>query len=126
MKLLLDTQIALWWLTGDKRLQKNVRADIEGAECFLSVGSIWEVSIKHRLGKLPVAPRAFRDAMAKAGFTILPVAEEHAIVEESLNVAHNDPFDRLLLAVAVTEQMTLLTADANLRALNAIGLVRGV
>lgn len=126
MRLLLDTQVALWWLAGDRRLVKAARAEIEAAECFLSVASVWEVAIKHRLGKLPVAPRVFRDTMADAGATIVPVIDEHAIREATLDISHSDPFDRLLIAVAVTEQMTLLTADARLQALRAIGLIKAV
>jgi prevent-host-death family protein len=109
-----------------RKLVKTARADIESAECFLSVASIWEVAIKHRIGKLPVAPRAFRDAMADAGATIMSVTDEHAIREAELEVAHTDPFDRLLLAVAATEQIMLLTADVRLHALNAIGLIKAV
>jgi PIN domain nuclease of toxin-antitoxin system len=126
MKLLLDTQVALWWLVGDRRLVKTARAEIEAAECFVSVASVWEVAIKHRIGKLPVAPRVFRDAMADAGARIVPVTDEHAIREGALEISHSDPFDRLLLAVAFTEQMTLLTADARLHALNAIGLIKSL
>ena len=115
MRLLLDTPVALWWLGGDRRLVKVTRAEIEAAECFLSVASIWEVAIKHRIGKLPVAPRRFRDAMVEAGARIVPVTDEHAICEAGLEIAHTEPFDRLLLAVAVT----LLTAAARLQALSA-------
>jgi PIN domain nuclease of toxin-antitoxin system len=126
MKLLLDTQVALWWLAGDRRLVKTARAEIEAAECFLSVASIWEVAIKHRIGKLPVAPRVFRDAMADAGAKIVPVVDEHVIRAGTLEIAHADPFDRVLVAVAVVEQMTLLTADARLQELNAIGSIKAV
>lgn len=126
MKLLLDTHVALWWLGGDRRLVKAIRAEIEAAECFVSVASIWEVAIKHRIGKLPVAPHVFRDAMAEAGAKIVPVTDEHAVREATLETSHSDPFDRLLLAVAVTEQMTLLTADGRLHQLKAIGLIKSI
>jgi len=126
MKLLLDTQVALWWLRGDRRLVKATRAQIESAECFISVASIWEVAIKHRLGKLPVSPQVFRDSMARAGARIVPVTDEHAVREATLETSHPDPFDRLLLAVAVTEQMTLLTADSRLHRLTGIGLIKAI
>jgi len=126
MKLLLDTQVALWWLRGDRRLVKATRALIEAAECFISVASIWEVAIKYRIGRLPVSPQIFRDFMARAGAKIVPITDEHAVQEAAFETSHPDPFDRLLLAVAVTEQMTLLTADSRLHQLAAIGLIKGI
>ncbi|HUO69089.1 MAG TPA: type II toxin-antitoxin system VapC family toxin, partial [Gammaproteobacteria bacterium] len=93
---------------------------------FVSAASIWEVAIKHRIGKLPVAPRVFRDAMADAGAEIVSITDEHAIRAGTLDVAHTDPFDRLLLATAVVEQMTLITADARLQQLSAIGPIKPV
>lgn len=59
MRLLLDTQIALWWLIGDTRLRRVVRERIAASTCFLGVASVWEVAIKHRIGKLPMAPDLF-------------------------------------------------------------------
>ena len=114
MRLLLDTQVALWWLTGNKRLTKPIRAVIAESDCYLSVASVWEVAIKHRLGKLPVAPQIFRDEMAAAGATMLPIADMHAIATSGLEISHGDPFDRLLLATARIEHLILLTADAAL------------
>lgn len=116
MRLLLDTQVALWWLIGNKRLAKPVRAVIAESDCYLSVASVWEVAIKFRLGKLPVPPRTFRDEMAAAGASILPIADAHAIATADLDIAHTDPFDRLLLATARAERIVLLTADAALLA----------
>ena len=116
MRLLLDTQVALWWLTGNKRLTKPIRAVIAESDCYLSVASVWEVAIKHRLGKLPVAPQIFRDEMAAAGATMLPIADMHAIATSGLEISHGDPFDRLLLASARIEHLILLTADAALLA----------
>ena len=116
MRLLLDTQVALWWLTGNKRLTKGIRAVIAESDCYLSVASVWEVAIKHRLGKLPVAPQVFRDEMAAAGATMLPIADMHAIATSGLEISHGDPFDRLLLATARIEHLILLTADATLLA----------
>jgi PIN domain nuclease of toxin-antitoxin system len=80
----------------------------------VSVASVWEVAIKHRLGKLPVPPDRFRDDMLHAGATILPIDEEHAIASAALPTDHADPFDRLLVATAVIEGLQLLTADTGL------------
>lgn len=126
MKLLLDTQVALWWLAGDRRLAKATRIVLQTAECFVSAASVWEVAIKHRLRKLPVSPRSFRDSMVGAGAKILPITAEHALHEAALDEVHADPFDRLLVAVALEEQLTLLTADARLLALDKLGLIKGV
>lgn len=117
MRLLLDTQVALWWLTASTRLSKVSRELIAGSACVVSVASVWEVAIKHRLGKLPVPARRFRDEMRSAGALILPVTDEHALATAELPYARGDPFDRLLLSVAQAEHLVLLTADAALIAL---------
>ena len=114
MRLLLDTQVALWWLTASPRLSKASRELMAGSPCVVSVASIWEVALKHRLGKLPVSPRRFRDEMRSAGAVILSVSDEHVLTTVDLPEAHRDPFDRLLLSVAETEHLVLLTADTAL------------
>ena len=114
MRLLLDTQVALWWLTASPRLSKASRELMAGSPCVVSVASIWEVALKHRLGKLPVSPRRFRDEMRSAGAVILSVSDQHVLTTVDLPEAHRDPFDRLLLSVAETEHLVLLTADTAL------------
>jgi PIN domain nuclease of toxin-antitoxin system len=116
MRLLLDTQVALWWLIGAKRLSPPARRRVASASCVISVASIWEVAIKHWLGKLPVAPMRFRDAMLRAGATILPIQDEHVIASSSLPFVHADPFDRLLLATARIEALQFVTSDGALLA----------
>ena len=117
MRLLLDTQVALWWLTASPRLSKTSRELMAGSACIVSVASIWEVDLKHRLGKLPIAPRRFRDEMRAAGAVILSVTDEHVLTVLKPAETHRDPFDRLLLSVAEAERLVLLTADAALIAL---------
>lgn len=119
MRLLLDTQIALWWLIGAKSLSAGSRRRIAASDCIVSVASVWEVAIKHRLGKLPVPPDRFRDEMLHAGATILPIDDEHAIASAALPTDHSDPFDRLLIATALVEGLQLLTADTALIAIGA-------
>ena len=114
MRLLLDTQVALWWLIGAKRLSSAARKRIASSECVVSVASVWEVAIKHRLGRLPVSPASFRDQMTQGGAAILPIEDEHAIKSGDLPTNHSDPFDRLLLATAIVERLQLLTADGKL------------
>lgn len=117
MRLLLDTQVALWWLTASPRLSKASRELMAGSPCVVSVASIWEVALKHRLGKLPVSPRRFRDEMRSAGAVILSVSDEHVLTAVELPESHRDPFDRLLLSVAEAEHLVLLTADRALMTL---------
>jgi PIN domain nuclease of toxin-antitoxin system len=106
--------VALWWLTASPRLSKVSRELMAGSPCVVSVASIWEVALKHRLGKLPVSPRRFRDEMRSAGAGILSVSDEHVLTTVDLPETHGDPFDRLLLGVAEAEHLILLTADTML------------
>lgn len=117
MRLLLDTQVALWWLTASTRLARASRELMAGSPCAVSVASIWEVDLKHRLGKLPIAPGRFRDEMRSAGATVLPISDEHVLTVVKAAESHRDPFDRLLLSVAEAENLVLLTADDALVAL---------
>lgn len=117
MRLLLDTQVALWWLTASTRLSKSSRALLVRSQCAVSVASVWEVDLKYRLGKLPIAPARFRDEMRSAGATVLSVTDEHVLTRVQAVESHRDPFDRLLLSVAEAENLVLLTADTALIAL---------
>ena len=120
MRLLLDTQVALWWLTASARLSKTSRELVASSSCVVSVVSIWEVDLKHRLGKLPVSPERFRDEMRAAGAAILSLTDQHVLTKVDLPPAHSDPFDRMLLCVAKSEHMILLTADEALVASGAL------
>jgi PIN domain nuclease of toxin-antitoxin system len=113
MRLLLDTEIMLWWLLDDPRLRPDTRKLMTSTPCVVSVASIWEVAIKHRLGKLPVAPALFRDQSMAAGASILPVLEGHVIETAELPPVHGDPFDRLLIAQARVEALMAVSADAH-------------
>jgi len=114
VRLLLDTQVALWWLTASPRLSKVSRDLMARSPCVVSVASIWEATIKHGLGKLAVSPLRFRDEMRSAGAIILSVSDEHVLTTADLAITHRDPFDRLLLGVARSEDLVLLTADTAL------------
>ncbi len=117
MRLLFDTQVALWWLTASPRLSKPSRELMVNSPSVVSVVSVWEVDLKHRLGKLPIAPARFRDEMRSAGTTVLSITGEHVLTRVRGAESHRDPFDRLLLSVAEAENLVLLTADAALIAL---------
>ena len=116
MRLLLDTHVLLWWFMGDPQLPQRVRAAIldDANEILVSAASAWEVATKHRIGKLPEAPEVyprFEELVAADGFLYLPVSHRHGLRAGSYAVAHGDPFDRLLIAQAISEKLTMLSAD---------------
>lgn len=111
MRLLLDTQIMLWWLLDDQRLNADTREFMRLHPAPVSVASIWEVAIKHRLGKLPVSATTFRDQSLRAGASILPIVETHVIEMGQLPPEHEDPFDRLLIAQARVEGLMAVSSD---------------
>jgi len=112
MRLLLDTHIFLWAVAGSSLLKPPVRRLIEDAdEAYVSAASIWEISIKARLGKIRADPRELAAAIAPSGFVELPVTAAHAAGVSELELLHNDPFDRLLVAQALAEPLKLVTVD---------------
>lgn len=115
MRLLLDTQVALWALTDDPRLTEKARRLILDPNCeiHVSVASLWEIAIKHQLGRgdMPVSGVRAAELFECAGYLQLPILGTHATAVESLPAIHNDPFDRLLIAQALTEPMRLVTHD---------------
>ena len=117
MRLLLDTHAFLWWCGDDPRLGDVERLAIrDGAnEVFLSAASVWEMAIKQALGRLQVPERASA-AVARLGFESLPIAFAHAEAAAVLPPLHRDPFDRLLVAQARTEGLTLVTRQLPIRA----------
>jgi PIN domain nuclease of toxin-antitoxin system len=115
MRLLLDTHVFLWVVAGSPRLKPAARLLIERAEAvYVSAASIWEVAIKVRLGKLQANPDELADAIDGSGFIELPVRAAHGAAVARLTPLHNDPFDRLLIAQALTEPLRLVTADETL------------
>jgi PIN domain nuclease of toxin-antitoxin system len=115
MRLLLDTHAWLWLLGGDARLPSKLRTELQGGEhtVFLSVVSCWEVAIKVGLGKLqlPVPVDTLLQEVSSA-FEILNVRVEHVQRLTTLPRHHGDPFDRMLVAQAIAEDLTIVTADA--------------
>ena len=111
MRCLLDTQVMLWWLLDDPRLRAKSRELLASKPCLVSVASIWEVAIKHRIGKLEVSPVVFRDQSIAAGADLLPVLDPHVIETAQLPRLHQDPFDRLLIAQARLEGLMAVSSD---------------
>lgn len=112
MRLLLDTHVFLWVVADSPLLRPKTRKLMQAAdEIFVSSASIWEIAIKMRIGKLEADPDALVSAVAESGFTELPVRSAQAARVASLPLHHTDPFDRLLIAQAMSEPLHLLTAD---------------
>ncbi|HYH09183.1 MAG TPA: type II toxin-antitoxin system VapC family toxin [Thermoanaerobaculia bacterium] len=115
MKLLLDTHLLLWAAGQPARLSAEAKKLLEDSanELLFSAASLWEITIKASLDRddFRVDARALRGALLEHGFVELPVTSEHALHVGSLPPLHKDPFDRLLLAQAIAEGVTLLTTD---------------
>ena len=118
MRLLLDTDAALWWAAGDARRfgrEARRRVNESANEVLLSAVVVWEIAVKRSLGKLEVRGDLV-GALLEGGAEPLPVTLEHAAAVEHLPWNHRDPFDRLLVAQAVVESATLVSNDDAVRA----------
>ncbi|MFM0322115.1 type II toxin-antitoxin system VapC family toxin [Caballeronia glebae] len=115
MRVLLDTHIYIWRVSGNRRLPAHIRESIDKAEqVYVSTATIWELSIKAARGKLePRAARAI-DELEEHPFIVLPVRLKHAKAVRDMPDLHRDPFDRLLVAQARTEVLKFLTVDSEL------------
>ena len=117
MRLLLDTHIFLWWLTDDPALPAQSRSAITdaGTEVFVSAATAWEIAIKQTLGRIEFPLDQMRAIVDDAGFVPLGIQIEHAIRAGRLPPHHNDPFDRMLIAQAQHEGLTIVTVDGLMR-----------
>ena len=121
MNLLLDTHVWLWWMTTPSRLPAETAAALRdlNSELSWSTACVWEIAVKHALGKLPLPedPRTFvRARMAATGAVALSITHEHVLRSALLPRHHADPFDRLLVAQAQLDNLTLVTGDPQLSA----------
>lgn len=118
MKLLLDTQLLLWAAGRPELLSASARKQIKNPknEILFSAASLWEITIKNSLERddFRVEPRLLRRGLLDNGYTELPVTSQHAVNIDGLPPLHKDLFDRMLLAQALTEGITLLTSEARL------------
>lgn len=112
MHLLLDTHVLLWCLQGSHRLSKPLRTRILAAPTvYVSSASIWEIALKVSVGKLDLDLDELVTEITHIGLQELPISHEHAAKVRLLPYLHRDPFDRMLVAQAVSESLKLLTAD---------------
>jgi PIN domain nuclease of toxin-antitoxin system len=121
MRLLLDAHALLWFLAGDSKLGMKALACIQDTRniLFVSPATLWEIGIKDTLGKLTLPERfenLFPERLEASGILILPILIPHLHRHRALPFHHNDPFDRLLIAQALTEDLTLVSCDSELAA----------
>jgi PIN domain nuclease of toxin-antitoxin system len=121
LKLLLDTHVAIWTLIAPERLPASILGLIAQPDnsVYVSAATIWEIAIKHALKRSSAPPFSARDAIAHfgdAGFLFVDVTSRHAAEVEKLPLRHGDPFDRLLVAQALSEPFRLVTHDPNVAA----------
>lgn len=117
MNLLLDTHVLLWWLADDNALTDTERTAIAHPDnvVFVSSVSAWEIAIKASMGKLD-APENLTEELFLNQFHELPVRISHGLFAGNLPLIHRDPFDRMLIAQAILEELTLVTHDQKIRA----------
>ena len=114
MSLLLDTHIVLWWLSDDSTLAAEIKDRLDHeSDVYVSAATIWEVAIKQSIGKLQ-KPEDLPERVRDSGFRHLDINVEHAIAAGRLPLIHCDPFDRMLIAQAKVEHLTLVTRDAEI------------
>ncbi|WP_291992171.1 type II toxin-antitoxin system VapC family toxin [Candidatus Accumulibacter sp. ACC003] len=121
---LLDTHLVYWWMTADACLGEATQSLIEQSEILVSTASMWEMVLKNGKGKLPLPPGELTEELEAQGFVLLPIVPRHIAAVRRLRCAHADPFDRLLIAQANDERLTLLTRDAAILALSLDGVVK--
>lgn len=116
MRLLLDTHIFLWYLAASRKLTRPVLARIEMADfVYISAASIWEAGIKIKQGRLEANIDDLYEGIVFSGFVELPISAKHSVMAANLPEHHRDPFDRMLIAQAMSEPLKLLTADGLLK-----------
>lgn len=113
MRVLLDTHLVLWAMQDSPALSPAARKHLRSAEVvFVSAASLWEIAIKSNLGRLQANVAQLEQKLADAGFQQLPVTWGHAVRVRQLPLLHRDPFDRMLVAQAMSEPLQLLTHDS--------------
>lgn len=120
MKYLLDTHVFLWAIAGDRRISEKAHEVLfqKSHDFFLSAGSVWEIVMKVQVGKLPLPARLapyLKRQMAANRVQVLPISFAHVVRIEQLPLHHRDPFDRILVAQSIEEEMLLVSADPEFR-----------
>jgi PIN domain nuclease of toxin-antitoxin system len=124
MDFLLDTHAVLWFITGDSKLPKKTKQIIEDVRnnCFVSIATLWEIAIKNAVGKLSL--HSDLDVIFKiiddSGFELMPITSSHILRNASLPLHHHDPFDRIIIAQSLHENLAVITRDRLFKDYNAI------
>ena len=113
MKYILDTHALLWYLNDDENLSEKAHKIIDTEDCFYCKVSLWEIAIKQSLGKLKYKSSIpeIVEMCRQENFLSIPVTENHIEQIKTLDFIHRDPFDRLLIAIAQSENLTIITRD---------------
>lgn len=114
MKVLLDTHVFLWGIAQESKLSRRVQTLLPSADCWFSLASVWEIVTKVQIGKLnlPQPAGSFVTArLAANGVRIMPILLDHVLRLESMDLHHRDPFDRMLVAQSLEENIPLVSAD---------------
>jgi PIN domain nuclease of toxin-antitoxin system len=114
MRQLLDTHTFIWFVMGDPRISVTLRSQIENNENILSIASVWEMAIKHSIGKLNFGltfDEFIEQQIIRNGIELLPITINHISVVATLPLHHRDPFDRIFIAQSIVENIHLLSAD---------------
>ncbi len=115
MRIIIDTQAFIWFVENDNQLPNKIKKDLENTEntIIVSIASLWEMSIKMTLGKLSLSCdlREMIEKIYSNGFEIIPILPEHIIKLSTLDYFHRDPFDRIIIAQGLTENMIIASSD---------------
>ncbi|PWH85928.1 type II toxin-antitoxin system VapC family toxin [Brumimicrobium oceani] len=119
MNLLLDTHAVIWFITDSSKLPNKTKTIIENGNnnCFVSIASYWEIGIKYSIGRLELGTdlKTIFKIIADSGFNTLPISPNHILANAELKFYHQDPFDRIIIAQSIIENMTVVSKDGQFK-----------
>jgi len=122
MNLLVDTHALIWFITDNNKLPINTKKFIESKDndCYVSIATFWEIGIKNSIGRLDLNSdlQKIFQIIEESGFDILPITTNHILQNADLELYHQDPFDRIIIAQAIVEKMTIITKDTQFKNYN--------
>ncbi len=122
MNLLIDTHAVIWFISEDPNLPEKTKKLIESPEnnCYVSIASFWEIAIKHSLGRLNMTPKleSIFQIIENSGFELLPLTTNQILINAGLPFHHHDPFDRMLIAQAIYENLEIVSRDEQFKKYN--------
>ena len=122
MNLLVDTHALIWFITDNNKLPINTKKFIESNDndCYVSIATFWEIGIKNSIGRLDLNSdlQKIFQLIEESGFDILPITTNHILQNADLELYHQDPFDRIIIAQVIVEKMTIITKDTQFKNYN--------